>query len=188
MTVPATTSAPSSASDSAPDSRQRFVRVSYDDPLGAPLLEDLEREYDERYGDVLDQPARTEILRYPPEAFAAPTGAFILLLEGEKPISGGAFMRFDDTTAEFKRIWTHSDQRGRGLAGRVLAELEAEAARLGYTQVFLTTGPRQPEAVRLYLKNGYTPRFDPAVKAEEIGIHRFTKDLASLGGVDEAAG
>lgn len=179
MTVPATTS--------APESSQHFVRVSYDDPLGAPLLEDLEREYDERYGDVHEQPARTEILRYPPEAFAAPTGAFILLLDGKEPISGGAFMRCDESTAEFKRIWTHADHRGRGLAGRVLAELEDEARRLGYTRVYLTTGPRQPEAVRLYLKNGYTPLFDPAREAEEIGIHGFTKDLTSLGGVDEAA-
>lgn len=86
-------------------------------------------------------------------------------------------MRFDESTAEFKRIWTHSDHLGRGLASRVLAELEAEALRLGYTQVYLTTGPRQPEAVRLYLKNGYTPLFDPAREAEEIGIHGFTKDL-----------
>lgn len=173
MTVSATTSVPASA--------QRFISVAYDDPLGAPLLEDLEREYDARYGDVHEEPARAEILRYPPEAFAAPTGAFILLLEDEEPISGGAFMRYDESTAEFKRIWTHADHRGRGLAGRVLAALEAEAARLGYTHVYLTTGPRQPEAVRLYLKNDYTPFFDPTLEAEEIGIHGFTKDLDRSG-------
>lgn len=160
--------------------KQTFVHVAYDDPLGAPLLEDLEREYDHRYGDVHEEPAVAEILRYPPEAFAPPTGAFILLLEGQTPISGGAFMRFDDTTAEFKRIWTHEDHRGQGLAGRVLVELEAEAARLGYTRVYLTTGPRQPEAVHLYMKSGYTALFDPALSAEEIGIHVFEKDIRKL--------
>lgn len=159
---------------------QTFVQVAYDDPLGAPLLKDLEREYDLRYGDVHKEPAVTEILRYPPEAFAPPTGAFILLFEGQTPISGGAFMRFDDTTAEFKRIWTHEDYRGQGLAGRVLVELEAEAARLGYTRIYLTTGPRQPEAVHLYAKNGYTALFDPALSAEEIGLHAFEKDIRDL--------
>ncbi|MGO2036416.1 MAG: GNAT family N-acetyltransferase [Brevibacterium sp.] len=162
---------------------QRFVRLSYDDPLGSPLLDDLEREYDLRYGDLHEEPAVTEILRYPPEAFAPPTGAFILLLEGTTPISGGAFMRLNDTTAEFKRIWTHAERRGEGLAGRVLAELEAEAARLGYTRVYLTTGPRQPEAVHLYLKNGYTALFDPALEAEEIGIHAFEKGIGATAGV-----
>ncbi|GGC34639.1 N-acetyltransferase [Brevibacterium sediminis] len=158
---------------------QIFVRAAYDDPLGAPLLEDLEREYDRRYGDVHKEPAVTEILRYPPDAFAPPTGAFILLLEGETPISGGAFMRYDDTTAEFKRIWTDADRRGHGLAGRVLVELETEAVRLGYSRIYLTTGPRQPEAVRLYLRNGYTPLFDLSLTSEEIGIHPFEKDLGT---------
>lgn len=178
MTVPTTASALASAHlGEAGESRQRFVRVPYDDPLGAPLLDDLEREYDTRYGDINEQPARTEIFKYPASAFAAPTGAFILLLEDEAPIAGGAFMRFDDTTAEFKRIWTRADHRGSGLAGRVLAELEAEAARLGYTHVYLTTGPRQPEAVHLYLKNDFTPLYDQALEPEEIGIHGFVKDL-----------
>lgn len=156
---------------------QRFVRVDYSDPLAAPLLEDLVYEYDARYGDVPGHDAHSEVFRYPAEAFAAPVGGFILLLEDEVPISGGAFMRFDEATAEFKRIWTHRDHRGRGLAGVLLAELEREAAALGYTHVYLTTGPRQPEAVRLYDKNGYTAQFDRDAPPEQIGAHAFTKRL-----------
>ena len=45
----------------------------------------------------------------------------------------------------------------------VLTELEQRAAARGYTRIHLTTGPRQPEAVALYLAAGYTPLFDPAV-------------------------
>ena len=44
-----------------------------------------------------------------------------------------------------------------------------------------TTGPRQPEAVALYLASGYTPRFDPALPAEQIGIHAFDKSLLTEG-------
>jgi len=155
------------------------------DPLARPLLEDLEREYDARYGvEVFGEPASVELNRYPEEHFAAPDGAFLLLLRADPaggdpvPVSGGAFMRSDERTAEFKRIWTRADLRGRGLAKRVLAALEEQAVRQGYERVYLTTGPRQPEAVALYLGAGYTPLFDPALPADRVGIHPFAKTLA----------
>ena len=153
-------------------------RVTARDPLAQPLLEDLEREYDRRYGlAVFGEPASVELNRYAPELFEAPRGAFLVLLEGEEPVSGGAFMPYDAETAEVKRVWTRSDRRGQGLAGRVLAALEAEALLLGYSRIFLTTGPRQPEAVALYLRNGYTPLYDRLLPAEEVGVHPFEKQL-----------
>ncbi|GAA4513670.1 GNAT family N-acetyltransferase [Brevibacterium yomogidense] len=157
----------------------RTLRVAADDPLAAPLLADLEREYDSRYGlEFKGEPASVEINRYPPDAFAPPHGAFIVLLDGEDPISGGAFMRYDDHTAEFKRVWTHPDHRGRGLAGQVLVALEHEAVEAGYDRVYLTTGPKQPEAVALYLKNGYTPLFDPQGPQPPRGKRPFVKILS----------
>lgn len=65
----------------------RYVRAN--DPLAKPLLDDLEREYDTRYGEeVFGEPASVEINRYPVEAFAEPDGAFLLLLEDGAPVSG----------------------------------------------------------------------------------------------------
>ena len=147
------------------------------DPLVAPVLADLEREYDGRYGDMFGQPASVEINRYPASIFSAPDGTFVVLVRDGQAISGGAFMRIDETTVEVKRMWTHADFRGQGLARLILAELEQEAARRGYTTVLLSTGPRQPEAVRLYLATGYTPLFDTSLSAEEIVIHYFRKDV-----------
>ncbi|MGO1435278.1 MAG: GNAT family N-acetyltransferase [Canibacter sp.] len=147
-----------------------FAYVKYTDPLGEPLLKDLEREYDERYGvAVLGEPAIVELNRYAPELFAAPLGAFLLLLHQSVPVSGGAFMPKNGDTAEVKRVWTASDHRNRGLARLVLTELEHRGAELGYRQFFLTTGPRQPEARALYLKHGYTPHFDTSLSGEQIG-------------------
>lgn len=80
-------------------------------------------------------------------------------------------------TAELKRIWTHSAHRRRGLARQVLVELEERAARRGYQRVYLTTGPRQPEAAGLYLSAGYTPLFDVTRDPEEIGPLAFEKWL-----------
>lgn len=138
-----------------------IVRSSHVDPAAQPLVEGLILEYDGRYG-ANSRPggARSELFRYPVEAFSPPLGDFILLQRDGRTIAGGAFMSHDDETAEFKRIWTHDDFRRQGLAERIVAELEARAAALGYKRAYLTTGFRQPEATTLYLKLGYRPLFD----------------------------
>ncbi|WP_223691274.1 GNAT family N-acetyltransferase [Leifsonia poae] len=148
------------------------------DPLAAPLVEELSREYDERYGLNDGIPSSVELSRYPAELFSAEHGGtFILLLADGEPVAGGAFKREDDDTVEVKRVWTHSGYRRRGLARRVMAELEAEARRRGVRAVVLTTGARQPEAVALYLSLGYRPQFDLDADWEAISYLAFEKAL-----------
>jgi GNAT superfamily N-acetyltransferase len=154
-----------------------FLHTTPLDPLARPLLLDLEREYDERYCTLFEHPGSDEINRYPAAVFTAPNGTFLLLLRNGSAISGGAFMTIDEDTVEIKRVWTHPDHRGQHLARLVLAELEAEAARRGFGEVVLSTGPRQPEAVQLYLATGYEPQFDTSLDAETIVIHEFRKHL-----------
>lgn len=133
------------------------------DPLAAPLFAELAVEYDGRYGDLFGG-ASEELTRYPAEVFLPPVGVFLLLLDDGVAVAGGAFMpHHDPGTAEVKRMWTAASHRRRGLARRVLALLEERAAEQGYTRMYLTTGPRQPEARDLYLAAGWTPLFDPAV-------------------------
>ncbi|GAA1439016.1 GNAT family N-acetyltransferase [Leifsonia poae] len=152
--------------------------TSQDDPLARPLVEELSREYDERYGLNDGIPSSAELSRYPAEVFSAEQGGtFILLLSEGAPVAGGAFMREDDETVEVKRVWTHSGFRRRGLARRVMSELEDEARRRGVRTVVLTTGARQPEAVALYLSLGYTPRFDLDGDWEAVSYLSFDKAL-----------
>ena len=66
------------------------------------------------------------------------------------------------------------------MARRVLLELEAQAARQGYSRIYLTTGFRQPEAVGLYLVNGYTALFDVAADPEVYKTLPFEKDITHL--------
>lgn len=153
------------------------------DPQAKPLVEDLIHEYDSRYGTIFNaEGARAELYRYPPEAFAPPVGNFLLLLRNGETIGGGAFMRYDDETAEFKRIWTRSDLRRQGLARRIVAALEEKAADLGYSRVYLTTGFRQPEAVALYIGFGYRPLFDPSLSPEHYQSLPFEKHIGSKAG------
>jgi GNAT superfamily N-acetyltransferase len=152
--------------------------TSPDDPLAAPLVEELGREYDERYGLNDGIPSSAELSRYPAEVFQpSHGGAFLLLLLEGAPVAGGAFKRVDTETVEVKRVWTHSAQRRKGYARLVMAELEAEAARRGNHTVVLTTGARQPEAVALYLSLGYRPLFDLDGDYEQISYLRFSKAL-----------
>ncbi|WP_246848763.1 GNAT family N-acetyltransferase [Pseudarthrobacter sp. NIBRBAC000502772] len=148
------------------------------DPRVRPLLDELAVEYDSRYGHLFGRGAAAdELNRYPASEFKGPGGALLVVQEYGESIAGGAFRRYNNDTAEFKRIWTHSAHRRRGLARFVLAELEALAARRGYRRVFPTTGPRQPEAKHLYLTSGYEPQFDLDLDPEIIRSLAFTKNL-----------
>ena len=159
----------------------RIVYTTPADPRALPLIEELSREYDERYGLNDGVPSSFELHRYPAEHFSARLGgAFLLVIRDGVAIAGGAFKRTDAETAEIKRVWTSSAHRRQGLARLVMAELEAHAAATGYTTVELTTGARQPEALNLYLGLGYTPRFDLDGDLEEISYLRFDKRLAQI--------
>ncbi|MEU9116346.1 GNAT family N-acetyltransferase [Streptomyces sp. NPDC048483] len=148
------------------------LHTTVTDPLARPLLDELTHEYSTRYERPVDLG-----LEYPAREFAPPRGAFLLLLEDGEPVAGGAYRRYDPQTAELKRIWTHSAHRRRGLGLRVLEALEREAGDRGYTRIFLTTGPRQPEAKGLYLAAGYRPLFDLTADPESIGPLPFEKQL-----------
>jgi GNAT superfamily N-acetyltransferase len=156
-----------------------------DDPLIHPLVDDLARDYDARYEPTNGVPSSAELTRYPTAAFTAEQGgAFVALVEEGELVAGGALKRGRPgpdgrPLGELKRMWTSPVHRRRGLAGRVLAELEQRAADLGYTGLELTTGARQPEAVAFYLRHGWTPDFDLASDWEAVSYLRFTKSAPS---------
>ena len=79
----------------------------------------------------------------------------LILYESNRPIACGAIKKFDDNSAEVKRMYTCIDARGRGIATQVLIALEEWAKELGFTNTVLETGKRQPEAIALYQKNNY---------------------------------
>lgn len=79
----------------------------------------------------------------------------VVCYENGQPIGCGAIKAFDDGATEVKRMYVSPDGRNKGIATRVLAELETWASEMGYARCVLETGKRQPEAIALYEKNGY---------------------------------
>jgi GNAT superfamily N-acetyltransferase len=154
----------------------RFVAVGQDDALAEPLLAELAVEYATRYGSTPEL-VGTWLRGYPADEFEAPGGGMLVGLLDDEPVTGGTYRRFDAETAELKRIWTHSGHRRRGLARRLLVELEAEIAARGYRRIYLTTGDRQPEAEALYLATGYRKLDEPLPAEGEVYPMAFLKEL-----------
>lgn len=132
--------------------REQFRDVSPEDADLQPIIEGLFGEYAARYGDYFSKDAEVELTEW----YLAPQGLFIVLERDGEIIATGAYKPFDEHTAEIKRIWTNKTLRQQGLAARVVQELERRAVLAGYSHIYLTTGFRQPEAVRLYLSQGFS--------------------------------
>ncbi len=79
----------------------------------------------------------------------------VLAYDGETPVGCGAIKAFAADTMEVKRMYVSPEGRNKGIATKLLAELENWAAELSSKRCILETGKRQREAVELYKKNNY---------------------------------
>lgn len=148
--------------------------VSFDDPHLHQLIRKLD----------------TELLeRYPPEEiftldFSDPHVrdiSFAVAYRGEQPIGCGAIRPMEGQEAELKRFFVEREHRGSGAASAILAHLEENALKDGFSIIKLETGPEQPESLRFYAKHGYAeiPRFGPY--AECPSSMCFEKKLLAVG-------
>jgi len=80
----------------------------------------------------------------------------VLATENGKPLGCGAIKEYAPTTMEVKRMFVSPEGRNKGIGTMILSELENWAGELSYGKCILETGKKQPEAIRLYEKNGYT--------------------------------
>lgn len=79
----------------------------------------------------------------------------VVAYENNRPIGCGAIKEYSPNTVEIKRMYTSPESRGKGIATKVLTELERWATELSYEKCILETGLKQPEAIGLYEKSGY---------------------------------
>jgi|ERR1035437_5763095 GNAT superfamily N-acetyltransferase len=93
------------------------------------------------------------------ENFTEENGKFIYFLvvkSGDINIASGAVNHINGTTCEIKRMFVKKEFRGKGLSNLVLNALEEFIRKGGYRRIILETGGKQPEAVSLYRKFGYS--------------------------------
>ncbi|WP_107771512.1 GNAT family N-acetyltransferase [Nocardioides sediminis] len=90
-----------------------------------------------------------------PEQLAPPIGAWLVGWRGAEAVACGGVRLLSPEVAEVKRMYVDPSARGGGLARRIVAALEAEAAALGARVVRLDTGREMAPAVALYRSSGY---------------------------------
>jgi GNAT superfamily N-acetyltransferase len=104
--------------------------------------------------------------------FRPPTGALLLLVDGDETIASGALRRWADGVGEVKRVWTAPAHRRSGHGRRILAALEDAARRCGYRSLRIETDAWRDEAIALCTAAGYR-----SVPAAEPGCVSFEKSL-----------
>jgi putative acetyltransferase len=79
----------------------------------------------------------------------------VVAYSGNAAIGCGAIKAYGERTAEIKRMFVKEENRGKGVAGKILGELETWSRELNFDECILETGFKQPEAIALYKKSGY---------------------------------
>ncbi len=133
----------------------RLIRTDSSHPAFAELVKLLDRDLAIRDGE--DAPFYAAINK------AAMLRHVVMAYEGDLAVGCGAMKAFSNEAMEVKRMFTAPESRGKGIASKVIAELEQWTRELGYKKCVLETGINQPEAIALYFKLGYerTPNYGP---------------------------
>lgn len=79
----------------------------------------------------------------------------VICYQNKKAIGCGAIKKYDDKTVEIKRMYTLNEARGKGVASKILQELEHWSTELHFKKCILETGKKQPDAIGLYQKCNY---------------------------------
>lgn len=80
----------------------------------------------------------------------------VIAFKQGSPVACGAIKEYQPGIMEVKRMYTLPSERAKGMAGIILTELEKWAKEIGYEKCVLETGKRQPDAIALYRKHGYS--------------------------------
>lgn len=122
-------------------------QISPHHPKARALLDAMTKELIERYPS-------SEEHGFGPEQ--AKDGVMMVAwLEAETVACGVLRPLVLPDVAEIKRLFVQRNHRRKGLARKILDELEAMAVKLNYKTIRLETGTRQPEAIALYERSGY---------------------------------
>ena len=147
--------------------RVELRAVGYQDPVAVELVERVQQEYVVRYGGrdaaVVD-----------PAEFSPPEGLFLVAEVDGVAAGCGGWRAHAPGVAEIKRMYVEPAFRRHGIARRLLAALEAAAAAAAYRHLLLNSGGRQPEALALYARAGYTP-------VPGFGVYAASPDGVFLG-------
>jgi putative acetyltransferase len=89
------------------------------------------------------------------EQMAGPEMTVFVARENGDAVAMGSLRRHPGGIGEVKRMYTVPDCQGRGVGGRILAEIEALARRECLVSLVLETGNNFDAALRVYRRGGF---------------------------------
>lgn len=94
--------------------------------------------------------------------------AFVVYDEAQA-VGCAAIKRYDDESAEVKRVFIRKEYRGQGISKKLMELLEQTAKEQGYSCLLLESGEILVEAMALYRKVGFKviPNYGPYVNMPE---------------------
>lgn len=145
------------------------VHLESGDPLAVELAASFLAEESARGGAAAAKYLESDPREY--ETWLG--GAWIGLRQTDgAPAAGGAYRRYDSTTAELAQLWTRPELRRNGLARKVLEQLEVIAERSGYERLYAVAEPGQAVLRQVLRAAGYV-----ALGEETLEYLGFVKQL-----------
>ena len=125
-------------------------RADHRSPSVAALLASLDGELTRRHGRVRG----AEMLAL---EFAGAGSAFFVARLGGREVGCGGLCPLESGFGEVRRLYVVPGPRGTAAARAILAEIEAEARRLGYPALRIETGSGRSESPAFYEGEGFHP-------------------------------
>ena len=113
------------------------------------LTKELDNEYFQNIGDA--------VFKYQDYNDLNDPHIVILVLNWSKPIACGSFRLFDKDTIEIKRLYVKKRYRRKGIAYKMVKQLEKMAIEENFRYSIIETGKDNEAAISLYRKLDYEP-------------------------------
>lgn len=117
-----------------------------------PVIQKMISDLDDYQSSLY--PAESNHLE-PVDKLVSPEYFFIAAWNGQEVLGIASFKRMPENYVEIKRLYVPHQNRGMGLAIKLMSTLEEKAVQEGFSEARLETGIDQNEALGLYKRLGY---------------------------------
>ena len=125
----------------------KLIHADEKDERFLSLVEELDYGYYQSIGDELEKYKQYNEFKDP--------HFVILMLDGDEAIACASYRKFNEKSVEFKRVYVKEEYRKRGIAYRLIKELEKDVIEKGYKYSYIVTGNNNHAAIGLYEKLDY---------------------------------
>ena len=111
------------------------------------LVRELDKGYYQRIGE--------ELSRYDKYNSLETHHVVILLMTSNEGVACASYRVFNKNSVEFKRVYVKKEYRKKGIAFKIIKQLEQDAIEKGFKHAYIITGKNNIPAIRLYEKLDY---------------------------------